>query len=137
MSEVTVFTSPYITVRCDEDAQYIYHTVHRPITPDQDEVLKEALNKGTEALTEHGLSKWLSDDRKNGPLSQESLAWSAQDWTPRTIQAGWKYWANVVPEDIKAAGSLVPLIEDLAKYGLIMRVFTELESAKAWLEAQD
>jgi hypothetical protein len=131
MPEIIIVSNKFITVRYLDDQKIIYHTVHEPI-PDQP--LKDALNAGTEALREYGACKWLSDDRKNGPVSPEIAEWGRQDWNPRTIAAGWKYWANVVPEEVAAAGALAPVIENLFNLGLRMMVFTDLESAFEWLD---
>ncbi len=134
MSIIQIYSSDYITVQYNPDHKLIQHTVHQPIGIGQIDILKDALNAGTDALIRYGVTKWLSDDRKNGPLPEEMVAWGKQDWNPRTINAGWKYWANVVPQDLYAAGSLTPLIETLHTYGLWMQVFTTVEAALAWLD---
>lgn len=133
MSGIVLVSNDYITLECYPDQQLIYHTVHQPIGPDQAQMLKDTLNTGTEALRQYGATKWLSDDRKNGPLPPEMAEWGATDWNPRTIAAGWKYWANVVPHELAAAGTLLPIIENLHTLGLRMRVFTSLEEAQQWL----
>lgn len=133
MSNHILFSSPYITVEYRPEKKLIYHTIHKPIGG-QAQMLKEALDIGTDALRKYGVSKWLSDDRKNGPLPPEVLEWGFADWNPRTIKAGWKYWANVVPGDIAAAGTLMPVIDDLYKLGLRMQVFTTVEDALQWLD---
>lgn len=97
-------------------------------------MFKDALNTGTDALAHYGVCKWLSDDRKNGPLSPEMVDWAFNEWNARAIQAGWKYWANVVPENIAAAGTLTPVINALHEYGLRMMVFTTVEDAVDWLD---
>lgn len=134
MPEVIIVDNEFITVKYLDDKQIIYHTVHKPIS---DQQLKDALNAGTEALKEFGACKWLSDDRKNGPVSPEIARWGVEDWNPRTIAAGWKYWANVVPEEIAAAGTLSPIIQALYELGLRMNVFTDLESAFKWLDRME
>lgn len=131
MSRIVIVTNEYITVEYLSDKKIIYHTVHKPI-PDQP--LKDALNAGSDALEKYGVCKWLSDDRKNGPVSEEIAAWGREDWNPRTIAAGWKYWANVVPEELASAGALSPIIEALHPLGLRMQVFINLEDAIAWLD---
>lgn len=137
MARVELFSNEYITVEYRPDDKMIYHTVHKPMGVEQNEMLKRALNKGTEALERHRITKWLSDDRKNGPLPEEMAEWGMRDWNPRTIQAGWKYWANVVPEEVEAAGALMPIIENLHQHGLKMRVFTNVEEAVVWLNSVD
>ena len=134
MTKITLADNAYITMECIPEKKMIRHVIHKPIERRLD-LLQDALNAGTDALIQHQCNKWLSDDRKNGPLPEEQIEWATGDWSPRTIQAGWKYWANVVPEELVAAGALTPLIEDLHQYGLKMRVFTAVEAAEAWLES--
>ncbi|MCC7452083.1 MAG: hypothetical protein IT324_32055 [Anaerolineae bacterium] len=134
VAPITVIDNECITVQYLPDKKVIYHTVHKPI-PDQP--LKDALNAGTEALRQYGACKWLSDDRKNGPLSQDVSAWGMNDWSPRTIKAGWKYWANVVPEELAAAGTLAPVMEAYFEMGLRMMVFSSIKEATAWLDRME
>ena len=134
MSEVIIVDNEFITVRYLDDKRIIYHTIHKPF-PDQ--VLKDGVNAGTEALRTYGACKWLSDDRKSGPVSPDIAEWGSKDWNPRTIAAGWKYWANVVPEELASAGSLIPVIESLYTLGLRMMVFTDLEEAFQWLDRME
>ena len=136
MSKIVVFTNEYVTVECLPDKKMIYHIIHQPIG-DQVEMFKQAMNAGTDALKLHGATKWLSDDRKNGPLAHELVEWGFADWNPRTIKAGWKYWANIVPEEVVSAGTLIPVIENLYQLGLRMQIFTSEALALAWLEKFD
>jgi hypothetical protein len=131
MSPIIIVDNEYITLQYLPDKKAIYHIIHKPI-PDQP--LKDALNAGTEALKKYGACKWLSDDRKNGPLSQEMQEYGFKDWGPRTIAAGWKYWADVVPVDLVSAGALAPVMEAYFNLGLRMMVFSDLEKAFQWLD---
>ena len=132
MSEIIVLDNEFITVRYLEDKKIIYHTIHKPF-PDQ--ALIDALNAGTEALTKYKACKWLSDDRHSGPLSPEVIEFGRSSFQPRTVAGGWKYWANVVPVEVAAAGTLAPVIENAYyEFGLRMMVFTNLEDAFQWLE---
>lgn len=132
MTKITLYDSPYITVEYWEDHQLIYHTVHQPLSQ-QLAIFKEALNAGTDGLEKYKVHKWLSDDRKNDALTPEGNEWSFNVWQPRTIQAGWKYWAIVVPEDMAAAGTFMPVIDMLFERGLRMMVFSDLDLAIAAL----
>lgn len=133
MPPVTLVSNEYILVEYNPEAKLISHTIHQPIGPEQATMFADALDAGTEALKKYGLSKWLSDDRKNGPLPAQTMQWAFEDWQPRTIAAGWKYWANIVPTQLVAAGSLVPVIDNLHKLGLRMQVFENLEDGYKWL----
>lgn len=133
MSNIVIYNSEYITVEYLPEKKLIYHVIHQPMS-DQLDIFKAALNAGTEALERYKLTKWLSDDRKNDSLTDEGSKWAFGDWQPRTLKAGWKYWANVVPEDLAAAGTLIPVIDILFELGLRMRVFTSIEEATKWLD---
>jgi hypothetical protein len=133
MEKVSIYHTDYITVEYWPDHNLIYHTVHKPIS-EQLDMFKEALNAGTAALEQYKVSKWLSDDRKNGPLTPEGNEWSFADWQPRTLKAGWKYWGLVVPESLAAAGTFTPIIDALFEVGLRMMVFTNVEEGVVWLD---
>jgi hypothetical protein len=132
MLPITIVDNQYITLQYLPDKKTIFHTIHKPIP---DEPLKEALNAGFDALKKYGVCKWLSDDRKNGPLSPELVEWGMKDLNPRAIAVGWKYWANVVPEELVAAGALMPVMDVLYQMGLRMMVFTNPEEAMQWLDS--
>lgn len=134
MSSITLYDSEYITVQYLVDKRVIYHVVHQPIGGQQ---LRDALNAGTDALAKYGATKWLSDDRQNGPLPAEDVEWGDKDWNPRAIKAGWKYWALVVPNEAASAEAMAPVIEHLYELGLCMRVFTTKEKAMQWLESRE
>jgi hypothetical protein len=131
MSKIVIVDNENITVEYLPDKKIIHHTIHQPFGG---EPFRDALNAGTDFLKEHGVTKWLSDDRKNGPLAPEDAEWGANVWSPRTIEAGWKYWAMVVPTDVISAGSLVPSINRLYEEGLRIMVFDNVEAALEWLE---
>lgn len=135
MQSIIIADNEFLTLRYVPDKKMVYHTIHKPIT--DDEVLKATLDAGTEALQRYGICKWLSDDRLNGPLSPTFLEWSATNWQPRTIACGWKYWANLVPREMVAAGTLIPVIENLYGMGLRMMVFADMEEALNWIEHVD
>lgn len=130
MDDIVIIDNEYITLVYHAQSKIIHHTIHQPITG---QPLRDAVNKGTETLAKYGACKWLSDDRKNGPLSKEDAEWGFNDWNPRTIKAGWKYWANVIPYELYAAGSLNPMMENLRTQGLEMRVFIDVDKAMEWL----
>ncbi len=134
MPPVIILDTEYITVEYLPDQKIIRQTVHKPIG---DKLLKQALTAGSDALIKYGAQKWLSDDRKNGPVSREVVEWGLQGWAQRTIGAGWKYWADVVPETLAAAGTMLPVIDAFFQMGLQMMVFTDPEQAKQWLDSKE
>ena len=122
-------TSTYLPGR-----KVVYHTIHRPVGG---QISRDALNRGTETLRKHKACKWLSGERNNGPLSAGDMDWGFNDWNRRTVEAGWKYWAVVVPEEIAAACSLAKTIMDLSNLSLRMMVLTDLKEAFKWLERME
>jgi hypothetical protein len=129
-SPLIIVDNEFITVQYLPDKKIIYHTVHKPIDYKQ---FTDAVYAGSEVLMANGACKWLSDDRKNGPLP-EAMRTGAKDWGAGLIAAGWKYWANVVPEETAAARTLVPVVDALFDLGLHLMVSTNLEEAFQWLE---
>ena len=133
MSKIALYDTENITVEYWPDKRFIYHTIHQPMSTHLPE-FKEALDIGTAALEQYKLCKWLSDDRKNDQLTKEGSEWAFLDWQPRTMKAGWKYWASVVPQDVVAAGTLASVIDQLFERGLRMLLFSDVEQAMAWLD---
>lgn len=134
MPPIVIAETEYITLQYLPDKKLIYHTIHKPVGG---QPLRDVLNKGTEALAQYGVCKWLSDDRKNGPLSKEDQEWGFNDWNRRTIKVGWKYWALVVPKALVDAGTMIPMINDVFALGLRMMVFSDLDEAMAWLDEME
>jgi hypothetical protein len=134
MSRIVIFENEYMTLEYLSDQKIVYHTIHKPVGG---QPLRDVLNAGTETLARYGACKWLSDDRKNGPLSEEDREWGFNDWNRRTLDAGWKYWALVVPQAVFDAGTMMPTIETLFTLGLRMMVFTTVEEALAWLDSME
>jgi hypothetical protein len=132
MTDITVYDTEHITIKYLPDKKIIYHTVHKPIPSGQP--LREALMCGFDMLQHYGASKWVSDDRLNGPMSVEDREWGHTNLNSRAMEAGWKYWALVVPEQLVAAGTMMPTITELFKLGLRMMVFSKVEEAFKWIE---
>lgn len=134
MSSTIIIDNEFITIQYYPKEGIIHHTIHKPISG---QPFRDAFNTATDFLRDNGVTKWLSDDRKNGPLPPEDLEWGQTDWNQRAMAAGWKYWAVVVPEDIAAAGTFPPVIEDFYQRGLRLMVFTDIDDAMNWLDSME
>lgn len=132
MAPTTVIKTDQILVEYYPDRKIVHHTVLKPIGG---QPLRDALLQGMEMFKKHDATKWLSDDRKNGPLPMEDAVWGATEWHPAMVKLGWKYWALVVPQEIVAAGTMTPVVESLHKLGVRVRVFVNLEEAFKWLDS--
>ena len=123
-----------VTLEFLEDEKIIHHQIHAPVPDDE---LKEMLTRGCEVFEARGARKWLSDDRKNGPVSPEIERWGQEVWNRRMVAAGWKYWALVIPEEaLKQANAMKAIIFNLSKLGVTLRLFSDSDTAMAWLKEQ-
>jgi hypothetical protein len=94
---------------------------------------REVLEKGLDLLKARGACKWLSDDRGNGPITPADAEWCRNDWAPRVMAAGWKYWAVVLPQKVLGQMNMRRWVEEYAKLGVTAQTFAVPEEARRWL----
>lgn len=131
---------PTITVMDNENASLWFHPesgiVHHKFKKYMwGDAFKEVLDKGLEQMKEHGATKWLSDDRANSALRPEDGAWANDDWTPRVLAAGWKYWAIVLPQNVIGRMNMQQFIDQQSQAGVTVRVFSDPNEALSWLDS--
>jgi hypothetical protein len=107
--------------------------IKQPIMGDK---LKEVLELGYRQLVQHGAVKWLSDDRLLGPFSKENQDWCENHWFPKTRDAGWKYWAIVLPETVLGQMSLQYFEKKYSEQGITTKFFSNPDDALGWLTEQ-
>ncbi|MDP8998817.1 MAG: hypothetical protein M3O46_01760 [Myxococcota bacterium] len=100
------------------------------------ELFRSVLEKGLETFVKHRACKWLSDDRGNTAITPADTEWALQDWAPRVIAAGWKYWAVVMPENVIGQMNMKRWIKTYADRGVTAQAFTQPGEAMLWLEQQ-
>jgi len=130
MQPEIVLNTEWSTVRYDKDHECVYHTFHKGISGAP---FRQTLETGLEVLKMHHLTKWVSDDRLNTAFSEDDIRYSCEDWGPRCAKFGWKYWALIVPQEVVARGTMVPIIEAFYSFGVRIAVFTDLDSAFSWI----
>lgn len=131
MSEtITIIQNEYATLVYHPDIKVVHHTFHKPIAG---QAFRDVLSAGIKVMSEHKASKWLSDDRENSALPDDDVTWSKEDWFPRALEAGWKYWALVVPQDLMARMNMKQFVDSYIDQGLRVMVFSQPESAMEWL----
>lgn len=131
MSAQTIFQSEYMSVYCDPEKKQVSHVIHKPLDGKQ---LREGLMAGIEAMRTHGATKWFSDDRLSGEVDTSDREWAFNEFLRLAMEAGWKFWAIVVPHEIAGRASMVALVSDYAEKGVKTRVFTSVPEAQAWLD---
>jgi hypothetical protein len=128
-----VFDHPKISVWCYPEKGIVHHQVHAHV---YGKVFYEALTKGIKALEDCRGTKWLSDDRQNGPLPPTDLEWADKIWFPETVRAGWKYWALVQPESAVGQMNIRRHIQLYENRGITVEILATPEAAMEWLESQ-
>jgi len=132
MKTDTLLDNDAVTLVYYPEYGIVHHTIHRGIT---DEELQEILETGLKAFIENGATKWLSDDRGNSDgVSQEQLEWGEINWITPMINAGWKYWGLVVPDEMSAQEDMVAVIDAFYERGVRILIFTEINRALNWLK---
>jgi hypothetical protein len=132
MSEpISIIENEYASLVYHPGTKIVHHTFHKPISGDE---FRNVLNAGIKVLAENKASKWLSDDRGNSALPDEDVTWSKEDWFPRAVHAGWKYWALAVPKDTWARMNMKQFVDSYLDQGLRIMVFSEPEGAMEWLK---
>ncbi len=109
----------------------VHHTLHKPVTGAP---FREVLIHGVELFERSGANKWLSDDRGNGALHPDDGKWAMEVWSPRTIAAGWKYWAIVMPDAALGRANMRRFIREYADRGVEVKIFDSPEEALGWLK---
>jgi len=132
MSRTTIIDTEYATLWYYPDLKLVHHVFHKFIHGQE---FRNVLEKGLEVFKEHGANKWLSDDRKNSALPKEDSEWGIQDWNPRVMEAGWKYWAIVMPDKFVGQLNMQQFIDMYSELGLTIKIFDDAEEALTWLKS--
>lgn len=133
MSTTTIIDNEQCSLCFHNEKKIVHHQIKKFIFGDK---LRDLLSKGCETLKQKGGSKWLSDDRGNGALPKEDEDWCKSVWFPQVVRAGWKFWALVLPAQIVGQMNMKLFVDQYAKAGVKVSVFSDPAKALAWLEAQ-
>ena len=85
------------------------------------------------AVGENRASRLLIDLRKTRVLAEEDQQWLAENWAPRSVQAGLLSTALVLPERALPNLILENLNDHMPTGGIEISSFGTLEEATAWL----
>jgi hypothetical protein len=112
------------------EGRIVHHQFHRNI---QGEPFREILTRGAELVEKNGAQKWVSDDRGNTALHPDDAKWATEVWSPRVLEAGWKAWAIVMPEQLLGKLNMKRFIAMYADQGVSVRTFGQPEQALVWI----
>lgn len=132
MSTATVLSNQYYDLLFHQDTKIVHHIYKPAMSSDQ---LIELLSAGTDLMEEYGATKWVSDNRLLvNTFSDDVAQWVNDVWLPRTVKAGWKYWAMVVPNSVIGRADHVKYVESFHDTGIWVTVHTDVEPAMKWIE---
>lgn len=131
MAPITALENQHVTLYYHPDTKIVHHIYHATIGGNY---LKEALNVGVDLLREHSAVKWLSDNREIEGHSHEETEWINANWLPNAVDAGWKYWALVVPHSQMARINMSEFVNSFYNMGVRVMVFVNPDEAMTWLE---
>lgn len=134
MATLSLINNKYAHLVFYTDEKIIHHTFHKEL---DSETLRHVLNTGIDLLNQYEATKWLSDNRAIEPHSENDTNWINNDWLPRVIAAGWKYWALVVPDDVMAQMNMVEFVNMFYDRGVRVMVSSDLDEARTWLTNVD
>ena len=133
MAKETCLDNEFITIWYHADKGMVHHQWHKFL---QGPKMREAFLKGTELLSKNKGTKWLSDDRNYPVLTGDDSKWAEVIWFPKTVKAGWKHWAIVMPEKPIGQININQFVKKYAAAGINAQMFDDLDEAMKWLESQ-
>lgn len=131
-SPITILSNEFATVWYHPDARIVHHQFHKYI---YGQPFRDVLSAGADYFEQHGANKWLSDDRNNSALPADDAEWAIQTWNPRVVQAGWKYWALVMPKKLIGQLNMQQFVEMYSEMGIEVQMFSDPDEALAWLKS--
>lgn len=133
MPPITVLDNQFATVWYYPETKIVHHEIHKFL---HGKSFRETLNCGAELIEKYHACKWLSDDRRNNAIPAADMKWAANEWRPRILKAGWKFWALVMPENVIGKMNMEQFVKEYATLGITVKVFSDPGTAQAWLESQ-
>lgn len=132
-SKLTVLENEFATIWCYPSKGIIHHQFHQYASGDP---FRALLMTGVDAFQQNRCTKWLSDDRNFGAVHPEDKAWGDQVWRPAILNAGWKYWAMVLPDKVTGKMNIQKLLDEYQKLGVLTSLHTNPDDALKWLMDQ-
>ena len=133
MPKITIYENDYATLWYHTSKKIVHHVIHKPVFGAP---LREGLEKGVQLLKENSAQKWLSDCLKGGAMLKDDLDWSQNEWYPRAVIAGWKWWAVVLPKKTVGQLSMKRMANSFTQPSFEVAFFLDPDEALSWLADQ-
>jgi hypothetical protein len=128
-----ILETPAVSLRYYPVSKIVHHEFKQFARGDD---FRGVLENGLLCFRKHGAFKWLSDDRGNSAVTPADADWALNDWAPRVIAAGWKFWAVVMPENVIGQMNMKRWVQTYLDKGIHTQVFASPVEALRWLRAQ-
>ncbi|GAB3579885.1 hypothetical protein [Hymenobacter daeguensis] len=123
------FDKVYLTIEFDEANQWIYNNWVGVLPTEK---VIQGCQATIEALRENPCSLMLNDNRAVVGSWSSANEWIGQHWVPQVLALGLKRFAHIVSPGIFGQASAAELVTRVGKQ-FEMRLFQDIELAKAWL----
>ncbi len=127
---IPVFERPYVTIHWDKVNNVVIAEWKDFVMGDN---AREALDVGLNQVIKTGATRWLSDTRKLGVLTEPDKKWVVNDWFPRALGAGLNLMATVLSEKSVAQLGVSKIMKKAATDQLQQANFETVEDAHEWL----
>lgn len=127
------FDQPWLTIHWDEPTQVIWLEWKGYAEGAE---FRSSLEQGLLLMRKMGASRWLTDLRRAGPVSQADQKWGNEDWFPRVTAAGLRFMAMVSPQSAVSRLSMKQILNRVNGTPVISAHFDNLPEAWEWLRSQ-
>ncbi|MBN2663107.1 MAG: hypothetical protein JXR68_05615 [Bacteroidales bacterium] len=126
-----IFDSDFAEIFYNNDNKMVLLSWKRPVNSEE---YRTAFLKVLKTFTEHNFHLLLSDTRLQGAISPSDRKWLETEIIPIAIEAGLKYTATVISEDVFKKYYLGKLKEKSQKAGMTeFEIFDNYDRAIKWL----
>jgi len=130
MAGVEVFKNDQMTVFYHQTEKIIHHVMNGQV---YGQPFHDAILAATNTMIVNHAIKWLSDDRLNPMLKPTDQKWVNEEWQPKILAAGWKYWALILPAEAAGKLRMGVMAEQYKKLGVTVNIFSDPDEGFKWL----
>lgn len=133
MTAETVFDNEFAKILYYPETGIIHHQWKQYCSG---QIFRDMMLGASDYLGSHKGSKWLSDDRNYTTITEEDSIWGRKVWFPRTVHAGWKHWAMILPERHIGTIAMRGIVNEYRAAGINAQFFADVPEAMEWLVSQ-
>ncbi len=130
MEKTEIINEDYMSLWFHPDLKIVHHKIKKPLPAGE---FKRLLTTGADCLENNRCTKWLSDDSDVVAIAKEDNKWGDENWAPRVIKAGFKYWAVVMPKSALGSLMLKRFVNEYRDRGVTVEAFDSVDAAVKWL----